>query len=55
MRHNPAAAEQSDASSTNGRYGLSNGSVFETESRDEGASWTLPVTASQPQGVKVLQ
>jgi len=34
------------------RYSLSNGSVFETESNDEGSTWSSPVNASQPQGAK---
>lgn len=32
------------------RYGLSNGTVFETVSTDEGYSWSDPVEASQPGG-----
>lgn len=35
------------------RYLLSNGSVFETSSVDEGATWSSPVEASQPPGGKV--
>ena len=30
------------------RYSLSNGSVFYTESNDEGQTWSLPVEATQP-------
>ena len=33
------------------RYLVSNGSVFSTESRDEGSTWSPPVEASQPVGV----
>ena len=32
------------------RYSLSNGTVFETSSSDEGTSWSAPITASQPEG-----
>jgi Neuraminidase (sialidase) len=32
------------------RYSISNGTVFETSSSDEGTSWSAPVTASQPEG-----
>ena len=34
------------------RYLLSNGSVFSTESHDEGWTWSAPVNASQPVGGK---
>tara|TARA_B110001452_G_scaffold260718_1_gene258561 strand:+ start:1095 stop:1898 length:804 start_codon:yes stop_codon:yes gene_type:complete len=34
------------------RYSLSNGSVFEVNSVDDGASWSAPVEASQPAGAK---
>ena len=34
------------------RYGLSNGSVFSTESNDEGQTWSTPIEASQPAGVR---
>ena len=33
------------------RYQVSNGSVFSTESRDEGSTWSPPVEASQPPGM----
>ena len=34
------------------RYSLSNGSVFQVLSTDEGTTWSTPVEASQPSGVK---
>ena len=34
------------------RYQVSNGSVFSTESRDEGSTWSPPVEASQPPGMR---
>ena len=34
------------------RYALTNGSVFSTESDDEGWTWSAPVEASQPAGQK---